>query len=85
MIHKTEGLISMTISMRATLLAIPLLGLTAGCSIATAPFKATGQVVDWSTTSRAEADRNRGREIRKQEERERRDHARCVRQGRPDC
>jgi len=53
------------------LLSAPLLG---GCvstvkTIVTAPVKAVGQVADWSTTSQDEADRNRGREIRKREER----------------
>lgn len=39
-------------------------------TVVTAPIKAAGAVVDATTTSQAEADRNRGREIRKQEERE---------------
>ena len=52
------------------MLALPLL---AGCvstvkSVVTAPVKAAGQVVDWSTTSQDESDRNRGREMRKREE-----------------
>lgn len=38
-------------------------------TIVTAPFKAVGQVADWSTTSQDEADRNHGRELRKREER----------------
>ena len=54
------------------------LGLTmlSGCvgslvkTVVTAPIKATGAVIDATTTSQAEADRNRGREVRKQEERE---------------
>ena len=37
-------------------------------TVVTAPIKAAGAVVDATTTSQAEADRNRGREIRKQEE-----------------
>jgi len=40
-------------------------------TVVTAPFKVVGKGVDWATTSQDEADRNRGREIRKQEERER--------------
>lgn len=61
--------------MNARLCLLPLLSLAlAGCvstakSIVTAPVKATGQIVDWSTTSQEEADRNRGRELRKREER----------------
>lgn len=35
--------------------------------VATLPVKATGQVVDWTTTSQEEADRNYGRKMRKQE------------------
>ena len=58
--------------------AIPLALLAAlslsGCvgavkSVVTAPVKAAGQVADWSTTSQEEADRNRGREMRKRQER----------------
>lgn len=52
-----------------------------GCGVATLPVKATSKVVDWSTTSRDEADRNRGREIRKSEE----EYDRCVRKGYSDC
>lgn len=56
-------------------LAASLLPLTAGCistaaSVVKAPFKAAGQVVDWSTTSQEEADRNYGRKMRKQEAKE---------------
>lgn len=55
----------------AAALAAPLL---AGCvsavkTVVTAPVKAVGQVADWSTTSQEESDRNRGRELRKREER----------------
>ena len=38
--------------------------------IVTLPVKAAGAAVDKMTTSQAEADQKRGREIRKQEERE---------------
>lgn len=53
-----------------TALSLPLL---TGCvsavkTVVTAPVKAVGQVADWSTTSQDEADRNRGREMRKREE-----------------
>ena len=59
--------------MRAILFALlsaPLLGGCVGAvkSVVTAPVKAVGQVADWSTTSQDEADRNRGREMRKREE-----------------
>lgn len=49
---------------------------TGGCvakaawDVATLPVKATGKVVDWSTTSQEEADRNYGRKMRKAEARE---------------
>ncbi|WP_432768298.1 MAG: hypothetical protein HEQ22_12840 [Sphingopyxis sp.] len=59
-------------SPKLALLPIACLAL-GGCvstakTIVTAPFKAVGQVADWSTTSQDEADRNRGRELRKREE-----------------
>ena len=41
--------------------------------VATAPVKAVGWTADKLTTSQAEADRNRGRELRKQEERDRKE------------
>jgi len=51
----------------------PLLG---GCvahaayDVATLPVRAGSKVVDWTTTSRSEADRNLGRRVRKQRERD---------------
>ena len=63
--------------MRKLLLTLPLLALaTGGCvaktawDVATLPVKATGKVVDWSTTSQSEADRNYGRKMRKAEAKE---------------
>lgn len=55
---------------------IPMLAagmMLSGCvstakTVVTAPFKAAGQVVDWSTTSQEEADRNRGRAMRERDE-----------------
>ena len=38
--------------------------------VVTAPFKVAGQAADWATTSQDEADRNYGRKVREQEERE---------------
>ncbi|WP_260582123.1 hypothetical protein [Sphingopyxis sp. PET50] len=60
--------------MRAMVLLLLSAPLLAGCvsavkTVVTAPVKAVGQVADWSTTSQEEADRNRGREMRKREER----------------
>jgi hypothetical protein len=74
----------------------PLLALSLGGCLARAavdavslPVHAAGKVVDWSTTSQAESDRNRGRMMRKEEarmrkeqrkeERERRRHEREMR------
>jgi len=54
------------------MLAAALLVLLPGCvartawNVATVPVKAGGKAVDWTTTSQEEADRNRGREMRKQ-------------------
>ena len=64
------------------MLALPLGGCVAKTAwdVATLPVKAAavpvrvgGKVVDWTTTSQAEADRNYGRKMRRQEEREGRD------------
>ncbi len=38
--------------------------------VATAPVRAGSKVVDWTTTSQSEADRNYGRKMRKKEARE---------------
>ena len=62
-----------------SLALVPLLA--GGCvaktawDVATAPVRVGSQVVDWTTTSQDEADRNAGRKLRKQqaeEERQRR-------------
>ena len=59
----------------ARLLALPILALAMqGClaktalDVATAPIKVASKAADWATTSQDEADRNRGREIRRREE-----------------
>lgn len=59
-------------------------------SIVKAPFQVAGKAVDWTTTSQSEADRNYGKKLRKQEEREgreRRDWAKKCRghESEPDC
>ncbi len=66
---------------------VPLLA--GGCvrtvtSVATAPFRAAGQVVDWSTTSQDEADRNYGRKMRKQEAQEGRERKEWEKRCRKD-
>lgn len=55
--------------------AFPLALGVGGCvrtvtGVVKAPFQAAGQVVDWTTTSQDEADRNYGRKMRKKEARE---------------
>lgn len=52
-------------------LAVALTGCVARAAydVVTLPVRAGSQVVDWSTTSQSEADRNRGRRDRKAEER----------------
>ena len=57
--------------MRIGLLALPLI--VSGCvstavAVVKAPFQIVGAGVDALTTSQAEADRNRGRALRKQDE-----------------
>lgn len=56
-------------------------------SVVTAPFKVVGKAADWATTSQDEADRNRGRVVRKAEERARKDCRREVEGdlAREDC
>jgi hypothetical protein len=50
--------------------------------VATLPVKATSKVVDWTTTSQSEADRNAGRKERKREEKAAK---LCRKQGGTDC
>ncbi len=63
--------------MRHAALIAAFLPLLAGACVArtavnvvTLPVKATAKAVDWTTTSQDEADRNRGRAARKQDERD---------------
>ncbi len=42
----------------------------AAYDVVTLPVRAGSQVVDWTTTSRSDADRNLGRKVRKQRERD---------------
>lgn len=57
------------------LVVCPASILLSGCiaktaiDVATAPVRAASQAADWATTSQDEADRARGREIRRREER----------------
>lgn len=77
------------VRMNGRIILLPLLGLaTSGCiartavDIVTLPVRAVGAGVDAVTTSQEEADRNRGREMRKAEERERREERRRAREER---
>jgi uncharacterized lipoprotein YajG len=76
--------------MRILLLALPLL--LSGClartavDIVTLPVKVVSAGVDAATTSQAEADQRRGRELREAEEREGRLARRCERRPeREEC
>ena len=78
-----------TLPRLALALPLSLSALTlGGCVVRTAadvamvPVHATSWTVDKMTTSQSEADRNRGREIRKQEEREAKERRREERQER---
>ena len=78
--------------MRNLFLAAPLALLLQGClartaiDVVTLPVKVAGAGVDALTTSQAEADQRRGREIREAEEREGRTARRCERHpDRAEC
>lgn len=75
---------------KTILLTAPLLLALPGCvstvaSVVTAPVRATSQVVDWTTTSQDEADRNYGRKMRKQEAREGREMKKQEKERRRQC
>lgn len=70
---------------RRTLLAVPLLVLCSGCTLASLPYRTTQAVVDPDHARRAKADQRLGRDVRKEEQRARRDYERCRRDGRADC
>lgn len=74
------------------ILLLPLIGLSlSGCivakvaetavDVASIPVKATGKAIDLATTSQEEADRNRGRALRKAEEQ----YGRELREWERDC
>jgi hypothetical protein len=70
------------------LLPLLLLAALSGClaraavDVATLPVRAVGAGVDAATTSQEEADRNRGRRMRKEEERREREARREARERR---
>lgn len=76
---------------KSIVIAAPLMMLALpGCvrtvaSVVTAPVRAGAQVVDWSTTSQEEADRNYGRKMRKQEAREGKERKKADKERREQC
>ena len=69
------------------ILILPLLALSlSGClaraavDVVTLPVHAAGKAVDWTTTSQAESDRNRGRMMRKEEARIRKEQRKEARE-----
>ncbi|RYM08680.1 hypothetical protein [Sphingobium cupriresistens] len=66
------------------LLALPACVRTVA-SVVTAPVRAGSQIVDWSTTSQDEADRNYGRKMRKQEAREGKERKKADKERRRQC
>lgn len=78
----------MRVCLTICLVALTLPGCVAktALNVATAPVKAGAKAADWATTSQDEADRNRGREMRKQEERDRKEARKaCKEAGYSDC
>jgi hypothetical protein len=77
--------------MKMMLIAAPMLLLALpGCvrtvaNVVTAPVRAGSQVVDWTTTSQEEADRNYGRKMRKQEAREGKERKKADKERRKQC
>ena len=69
----------------ALLLFLPGCIARTAANIVTAPVRAGSQVVDWSTTSQEEADRNYGRKMRKQEAREARERKKEEERRRREC
>lgn len=78
------------------LVLVALLPLAAGgcvrtvATVVTAPVRVTSKVVDWTTTSQSEADRNYGRKMRKEEAREGRERREWAKkckgyESRPEC
>lgn len=71
--------------------AMPVVLLLPACvartavSVVTLPVRAGAKAVDWTTTSQEEADRNRGRAERKQEERDAREHKKEEKRWRQQC
>lgn len=60
----------------AACLALPGCVVHTAYNVATAPVRVGSKVVDWTTTSRSEADRNLGRKVRKERERQEKEQRR---------
>lgn len=77
--------------LRPLLLAPAACLLLPGClartavNVATLPVRAASQGADWLTTSRDEADRNRGRRMRKQEAADRKAQRKAAREAERDA
>ena len=77
---------SLTLLLTAPLGVLLLSGcVSTAVGIVKAPFQVAGQVVDWTTTSQSESDRNYGRKIREQEEAEGRRQREAEREARRAC
>jgi hypothetical protein len=69
----------------ALLLFLPGCIARTAANIVTLPVRAGGQVVDWTTTSQEESDRNYGRQMRKQEARDARERKKQAEERRREC
>lgn len=73
------------------LLTAPVALMLPGCiartavDVVTLPVKAGSQAVDWTTTSQEESDRNYGRKMRKQEERDAKERKKAEKARREQC
>ncbi|UAK24900.1 hypothetical protein [Sphingomonas nostoxanthinifaciens] len=63
------------------LLLLPGCVVSTAAHVATAPVRATGWTYDRLTTSQAEADRNRGRQMRKDEKKRAKEQRRAAREA----
>jgi len=71
-----------TLILLAALLVLPGCLARTAVDLVTFPVKAGSQAADWATTSQDEADRNRGRKIRKEERREAKERRREEKEAR---
>lgn len=69
----------------AMLLLLPGCVARTAANVVTLPVRAGSQAVDWTTTSQDEADRNAGRKMRKQQERDDRERQRAEKERQRQC